>query len=125
MKRDGFTLIEVLLALVMLTIVCVGMAKFVGTFIHTVSTSTTKTVATEVALQQLELIQADPQYPLPASYVVSTTGFAGYPAMNRTTVFLRNGGPTYTTKDYTVVTVRVTEPTMRDTVNVTAVVARP
>ena len=125
MKRNGFTLIEVMIALVILTVVLLGLARFAGAFLHTVGTSTVKTIATEVAYSQLALIRTDPTYPLPAGYSGTVTGFPGYGAMTRTTVLNRLGGPSYATRDYTVVTVRVLEPTMKDTVNVTAVVARP
>ncbi len=125
MERErGFTIIETMIALVILTIVVMGSGRVVGTFLHSVSTSSTKTVATEVATAQLEQIRADPVYPI-ATAAGTITGFPGYPSMKRVTSFNRLGGPTYAVRDYTVITIRVSEPTMRDTVNVTAVVAKP
>ena len=122
-SRRGFTLIEVLIALVILTIVVLGLGKFVGSFLHVVGVSTLKTVATEVANAQMNQIEMDPTYPLPAaSYVGPVTGFPGYASMKRVTVFNRINTAG---RDYTVITVQVTEPTMKDTVNVTAVVAKP
>jgi len=126
MNRRGFTLIEVLIAMVILTIVSVGLAKFVGTFLHTVGTSTAKTVATAVAQEHLEIIRADPNYTgLVGTYNGNTVvGFPGYPSMTRTTRVVRTTGNN-PRRDYTRVTVQVSEPTMGTPINVTIVVAAP
>ena len=126
MNKKGFTLIEVLIALIILTIVSVGLAKFVATFLHTVGTSTTKTVATAVAQEQLEQIRADPNYTsLVATYNGNTvTGFPGYASMQRTTRVVRTTS-NVPRRDYTTITVQVSEPTMGTPVNVTIVVAAP
>ncbi len=121
-NRRGFSLIEVMVALVILSVVLLGLGRFVASFLHTVGTTTTKTAATEAASGYMAYIQADPSYPLPASYAGTVTGFPGYPNLKRVTTFNRINS---TNRDYTVVTVLVTEPTLRDTVNVTAVVAHP
>ncbi len=125
-NRRGFTLIEIMIALVILTIVSVGLGKFVATFLHTVGTSTAKTVATAVAQEQLELIRADPGYAtLVTNYNnLTTAGFPGYTNMTRTVRVVRTTGAT-PRRDYTKVTVQVTEPTMGTPVNVTIVVAAP
>jgi prepilin-type N-terminal cleavage/methylation domain-containing protein len=126
--RRGFTLIEVLIALVILCVVVLGLGRFVGSFLHVVGTSTVKTVATEVAYSQINAVQTDVNYPLPASWAGNVTGFPGYPNMKQVTVLQRVAAGT---SDYTVITVRVTEPTMSkatggpDTVNLTSTVARP
>jgi prepilin-type N-terminal cleavage/methylation domain-containing protein len=121
-NRRGFSLIEVMVALVILSIVLLGLGRFVASFLHTVGTTTTKTAATEAASGYMAAIQADPTYPLPAIYAGTVTGIGSYPNMKRvtTTTRVNSGG-----SDYTTVTVRVTEPTLRDTVNITTVVAAP
>jgi prepilin-type N-terminal cleavage/methylation domain-containing protein len=126
MNKRGFTLIEIMIALVILTIVSVSLGKFVAVFLHTVGTSTAKTVATEVAQEELELIRADPSYTtLVATYNgVSQTGFPGYASMNRSVRVVRTTGNA-PRRDYTKVTVTVTEPTMGTPVAVTIVVAAP
>lgn len=125
-KRRGFTLVEVLVALVILSVVALGLGRFVGSFLHTVGTSNAKTVATAVAQEQAELIRADTSYPtLVATYNNNTvTGFPGYPAMTRTTRVLRTTGVN-PRRDYTTITVTVSEPTMGTPVNITIVVAAP
>ena len=125
MRRHGFTLIELMLAIVILTIVLTGVARYTAQFMHAVSTSTTRTAAAQVATERIELVKADPSYlSLGTIWNQSQTGFPGYPSMTRITTVSRITGNA-PQRDYTVVTVRVTEPTMSSPVNVTTVVGRP
>ncbi len=125
MQRRGFTLIEVMLAVVILTTVLISVARYTGQFLHTVSTSTVRTVAAEVARERISLIDMDPSYTtLAAVWAGSQTGFPGYPNMTRVTTVSRVTGAA-PPRDYTVVTVRVTEPTMGQAIDVTTVVAQP
>jgi hypothetical protein len=108
-----------------------GLARFAGEFLHAVGTSTTRTLAASVARERLEEVRADPTYPLPATWAGTAIGFPDYPNMSRITRVTRVTGAA-PVRDYTIVSVKVTEPTMMrpgamalDTVNVTAVVARP
>jgi prepilin-type N-terminal cleavage/methylation domain-containing protein len=120
-NRRGFSLIEVLVALVILSVVLLGLGRFVASFLHTVGTTTTKTAATEAASSYMATIQSDPSYPLQASYAGTVTGFPNYPNLKRVTTLNRINT---LNRDYTIITVKVTEPTLRDTINITAVVAR-
>jgi prepilin-type N-terminal cleavage/methylation domain-containing protein len=125
MNRRGFTLIEVMLALVILGVTLVSIARYNGQFLHTVSTSSARTVAAEVAREQIGLVDMDPSYTtLAGTWAGTKTGFPGYPNMVRTTTVSRVTGTT-PPRDYTVVTVRVTEPTMGPAIDVTTVVAQP
>jgi prepilin-type N-terminal cleavage/methylation domain-containing protein len=130
-KTGGFTLIEVMVALVILSIVALGLGNFVSSFLHVVSTSSTRTVAASVAREQMEGMLSDPAYPLPTSWNGTVTGFPDFPQMRRITTVNRvtSSSPA---RDYTIITVQVTEPTMRrvgatapDTINLTAAVAKP
>ena len=125
MERRGFTLIEVMLAVVILATVLVSVARYTGQFLHTVSTSSARTVAAEVARERISLVDMDPSYTtLSAVWAGTQTGFPGYPQMSRVTTVSRitgNAPP----RDYTVVTVRVTEPSMGQAIDVTTVVAQP
>ena len=62
MKRRGVTLIEVMLAIVILGIISLGLARFVGRFLHSVGTSTTRTVATMVGQEEIEIIESEPWF---------------------------------------------------------------
>jgi prepilin-type N-terminal cleavage/methylation domain-containing protein len=129
-NRRGFTLIEVIVALVILTIVAMSLGRFVANFSHAVTTSTVRTVAVAVAQEQMDSIiaAATPTvYPTLATLFdgAGATGFPGYPAMSRNTRVVRRTATTPTPKDYTIITVTVTEPTMGAPVSLTNVVAEP
>lgn len=129
-NRRGFTLIETMIAVVIMTIIAIGLGRFMGTFLHAESASGIRLVATSVATERLELVRADPRYTqLIALYGsgggADTTGFPGYPTMRRRTIIIRDqsGAPA---RDFTTITVRVTHPALtQDTVSVTATVAAP
>jgi prepilin-type N-terminal cleavage/methylation domain-containing protein len=128
-NHRGFTLIEVMIALVVLVIVATGVARFASQFSRAMTDSTLRLIATGVASDRLEIIRADPGYTtLAATYGTGpgadTTGFPGYPRMRRITDILRDqsGSPA---RDRTTITVRVIDPALRDTVALTVVVAAP
>jgi prepilin-type N-terminal cleavage/methylation domain-containing protein len=125
MERRGFTLIEVMLAVVILGIVLVSLARYNSQFLHTVSTSSVRTVAADVARERISLVDMDPSYTtLGATWAATETGFPGYPQMTRITTVSRITGVN-PPRDYTVVTVRVSEPTMGQAIDVSTVVAQP
>lgn len=127
-NRDGFTLVEVMMAVVILIIVATSMARFAGTFSRSMGQATVRTIATGIATGRLELVRADPRYTRLNSLYgtgasADTTGFPQYPTMRRVTRVVRDqsGG-----RDRTTVTVRVWDPTaLKDTISVTAVIASP
>lgn len=127
--RRGFTLIELLVAVVLLGIVVLGLTRFVGDFLHAETVSGVRLMATSVAQGRLELVRADPRYDSLGSLYgagagADTTGFPGYPTMRRVTLLARDrtGAPA---RDFYTLTVQVTHPAMRDTVSLTATIARP
>ncbi|MBX3146046.1 MAG: prepilin-type N-terminal cleavage/methylation domain-containing protein [Gemmatimonadales bacterium] len=131
MKRDGFTLIEVLIAVVVLTIAVTGLGQFMAKYQHSTSTATLLSSMTSIAKERLELVRADPRYTTLTTLYgtgasADTTGFPRYPSVRRTTTVVRDqsGNPA---RDRTTVTVRVfaTNGISRDTVRLTAVIARP
>jgi prepilin-type N-terminal cleavage/methylation domain-containing protein len=129
MNRKGFTLIETLVAMVILTVVALSLGRFVGHFLHAVGTSTVRTVGTAVATEQIELVRArntTAAYPtLVATFNnVTTTGFPGYPSMQRLTRVVRTQANS-PRADFTTITVTVSEPTMGQPINLTVVVAAP
>lgn len=129
MRRDGFTLVEMLIAMVVLTIVLAGLGRFMGAFQHDTTRARIRLVATAVAHERLELVRADPRYDqLRATYQLGaggdTTGFPGFPQMRRRTLVVRDQSGT-PPRDLTTVTVVVTHPATADTVALTSVVARP
>jgi prepilin-type N-terminal cleavage/methylation domain-containing protein len=128
-QRRGFTLIEVIVSIVILSIVALSLGRFVANFSHAVSTSTVRTVAVAVAQEQVDSILAAATPTVYPNLVTlfngnTATGFPGYPGMSRTTAVTRRTGSA-PRRDYTVVTVTVSEPTMGNPVSLTNTVALP
>lgn len=132
-SRSGFTLVEMLLAVVILTIVATSVARFAGTFSRSMGDASVRVMATAAATDRLELVRADPRYArLNTLYGNGTaggdtTGFPGYPTMRRTTTIIRDtSGAASSRRDRTIVTVRVVAPpALRDTVALTVTIASP
>jgi prepilin-type N-terminal cleavage/methylation domain-containing protein len=131
--RRGFTLVEMLLAVVILTIVATSVARFAATFSRSMGDAAVRVMATAAATDRLELIRADPRYARLNTLYGSgtaggdTTGFPGFPEMRRTTTIIRDtSGTALSRRDRTVVTVRVVAPpAMQDTVALTVTIASP
>jgi prepilin-type N-terminal cleavage/methylation domain-containing protein len=125
MQRRGFTLIEIMVAMVVLGAVLLGAGQFTARFIHTTAISQVMTVASDAATERMEMITTDPSYTtLGARWSGTTTGIPGYPSMTMTTTIQRITGVA-PRRDYTVVTVRVTEPTLPNPVRLTSIVGQP
>lgn len=127
MNDRGVTLIEIIIAMVILTGVLLGMGGFAVNFTRTVSRSDARTVAVNLAAQRISDIRATPNYSgLETTFngtEASITGFTGY---TRTTTIVRTGGPRPTsTNDYKTVTVSVTAPGITAPITKTIVVAAP
>jgi len=128
-NRRGFTIIEILVAIVILAILATGVARFSAGFAKALSNSSVRVVGAGVASDRLQIIRADPRYTsLVALYNsgagADTTGFPDYPRMHRLTYVVRDrsGSPA---RDRTTVTVKVIDPSMPDTVAVTSIIASP
>jgi prepilin-type N-terminal cleavage/methylation domain-containing protein len=131
MREKGFTLIEVLIAVVLLSIAVMSLGQFMAKYENATSKATLLSTMTAIAKERIELVRGDvryttlsPRYGSGAS--ADTTGFPGYAMIRRRTFVTRDltGAPP---RDRTTVTVRVftTTPIMKDTVSLTAVLARP
>lgn len=126
-RRDGFTLVELLITVVILVIIATTFAKFAASFSRNMGDASLRLIASGVATGRLELVRADPRYDRLVTMYGSgagadTTGFPGYPRMRRRTTVVRDQSGN---RDRTTVTVRVTDPALTDTVAVTAVIASP
>ena len=129
MNKRGFTLIELMITIVMLTVMILALGRFTGMFQNATAKATILSTMTSIAKERLELIRGDPRYTtLVARYnsgaSADTTGFPGYSMIQRKTILARDqaGG-----RDFTTITVRVftNNNITKDTVSLTAVMARP
>ncbi|HEX6924212.1 MAG TPA: prepilin-type N-terminal cleavage/methylation domain-containing protein [Longimicrobiaceae bacterium] len=119
-SRGGFTLIEVLVAMVLLGFAVLGLqAAITDRFVRDVGHEDFRATALQLAADRLTEVQSDPQYTLiPARYDGVEDSVPGFPRYRRSTdVRVANG--------YTVITVSVVTPTWADTVRQTVVVGAP
>jgi prepilin-type N-terminal cleavage/methylation domain-containing protein len=129
LSRRGFTVVEILVAVVILGVLAVGVARFSAGFATALTNSSVRVVAAGVALDRMQLIRADPDYvnlvsQYNAGAGADTTGFPNFPRMHRLTYLVRDqsGSPA---RDRIMITVKVIDPGMPDTVAVTSVIASP
>jgi len=123
----GLSLIEIMIAMVILTVVLLGMGRYMVDFSRTVRKSESRTVAVNLAAQRLSEIRASPNYSgLETNFATTETVIAGFPGYTRSTAITHVGGPRPTyTNDYKVATVAVTGPGLTAAVRKTIVVAVP
>jgi len=127
MNDKGFTLIEVLIAVVLLSIAVMSLGQFMGKYQNATAKATLLSTMTTVAKERLETVRADPRYTtLTSRYDGTDTASSGGYKMIRQTKVVRDqsGSPA---RDRTTITVRVfpVPAITKDTVKLTAVVARP
>lgn len=119
-RRSGMTLIEVMIALVILTGALLGMGKFITSFSHATSDGALSSVASDLVLDRLETIKGTTSYAGLDTYAVtenSITGFAGY---RRVTQVLRTLDAT---QDYKAITVTVSNPGLSTPVKKSTIIA--
>ena len=122
----GVTLIEVIIAMLILTVVLLGMGSFAVNFTRTVSRSDARTIAVNLASQRISEVRSAPNYStLEATYIATEASIAGFTGYSRVTQIVLTGGPRPTyTSDFKTVTVTVTAPGINP-VKKTVVVAAP
>lgn len=125
--RGGFTIVEILLALVLLSFTVMGFQAATGEIIHYAAQSDREAVAVQLVEDRLDLIRLDPDYgQLESRYEATETEAQGYAGLTRTTTIVR----TYQAQangvlDYLTITVTVTGASLRSPVARTVVVAAP
>lgn len=119
--RRGMTLIEVMIALVILTGALLGMGRFITSFSHASSDGSMSSTASDLTLDRLEQIKAYGVYVnIAATFAGTQAVIPGYPNFVRITQVLRTNT---TSTDYTAVTVTVSNPSMLKTVKKTTIIA--
>jgi prepilin-type N-terminal cleavage/methylation domain-containing protein len=119
-KRSGMTLIEVMIALVILTGALLGMGKFITSFSHATSDGALSSVASDLVLDRLETIKGSNSYALLDSYnatELTIPGFTGYKRVTQVTRTLN------ATADYKAVTVTVSNPGLNTPVKKSTIIA--
>lgn len=113
---EGFSLVEVLVALVIVSVAMMALAASSVTFLQTVSETDQRAAAVQLAEDRISTILADPEYDmLETRYDTTETGFTSMPDAVRTTEVVRFNAPTFTRVDVTVTGPGIDEPVTRTT----------
>ena len=124
-KARGFTLVEVMMALSVVTAVVLALATATAAFLHIVGVGDKRASAIQLADSRIDEIQLDPNYPtLETTYAGTESSFATLPGFARTTVIVQTGGPGQPL-DYKKITVTVDGPGLPNPISRTITVAAP
>jgi prepilin-type N-terminal cleavage/methylation domain-containing protein len=119
--RRGMTLIEVMIALSIITTAMLGLGAFLPNFLHASSSGTILSAASDLAVTRLETIKAWPTYAtLEATFNVTETSLANCLGCSRVTLIVHT---TTATADYKTVSVTVTGPNIAIPVEKTTAIA--
>jgi len=126
-RRRGVTLIEIMISVVILSVVLLGMGRYMVTFSRTVRASEARTMAVALASGRISEIRASPNYTgLETNYATTEATITGFPGYTRVTAITHTGGPRPTfTNDYKTVTVTVNGPGLSAAIKKTIIVAAP
>ncbi|UCD24258.1 MAG: prepilin-type N-terminal cleavage/methylation domain-containing protein [Gemmatimonadota bacterium] len=92
-KQRGFTLIEVMMALAIISAVLLAMATATASYIHIVSVEDTKTSALQLVDARIEAVQMDPNYAgIDTTYAGTESNFPTMPGYTRRTTIVQVGG---------------------------------
>lgn len=117
------TLVEVIVALLLLTGVILSLGAFAMRFSQANSQAHLVIAANEIAAQRLDSVRQQPTYSSIDLMKDSTTVRYDFQTFTRQTSVLRVGGGTTDSVDYKVVTVRVVNPAMKKVVTKTTAMA--
>lgn len=121
--RRGMTLVEVLIALTILSGALLALATFSGRFTRANTDARLRTTAEQLATERLEAVRWSGTYVAVDSFVRTENPVVGYAGYRRQTWVARTGGALGDTLDYKTVTVSVTAPALRAPVRKTTVIA--
>jgi len=123
-RRAGFTLLEVLIALVMLAIVTLTLMTMNSRMLRGVTDDRTRTLAAASADARIAQIRAWPTYGTLEATYAGSEGNVPLTGLTRSTTIVRTGGIGQT-NDYKRVTVRVTGTGLAASVERTITIAAP
>lgn len=124
-NKKGFTLIEVMMSLAVLTAVVLALPTAMGSFLHIVTVGDKRASALQLVDSRLDQIQLDPNYAaIDTAYGKTENAFPTLPGYVRKTVILHVGGSGQSV-DYKKITVTVSGPGLPNPVSRTTTVAAP
>ena len=122
--RKGMTLVEVVIALVILCGAMLSIGSYMATFGREINATDVKATANEIAADQLETVKTSPRYTAIDSLYSGTTAMAApYVGYTRQTLVTHTGGGAADFYDYKTVTVIVTNARLVSPVKKTDIIA--
>jgi prepilin-type N-terminal cleavage/methylation domain-containing protein len=112
-KRRGMTLIEVIVAMVLLSGALLGMAAFLARYANVAGMMARRTEANELVADRLEQVKGALKYSAIDSYGTSEYSIPGHPGLTRQTLVTHSGGNPNDLYDYKTVTVIVNGPGLK------------
>ena len=108
--RRGNTLIEVMVALTIITSALLGFGAFIGRFMHATSQAEVSSIAMDLAVSQVETIKAWPTYStLEATFNGTNASLANCTGCVMTTLITKDSNAVV---NYKIVTVKMTVPAL-------------
>lgn len=120
--RGGFTLIEVMIALVILTGSLLGMGAFMARFAHGTATSAAISLASDLAVARIETVKGSGDYAGLEDDFEGTSTSPDHPTFTIATDVTRTKNKS---ADYTAVTVTVSAPVLDEAVKKTTIISAP
>jgi prepilin-type N-terminal cleavage/methylation domain-containing protein len=126
-SRRAFSLIEVIVALLLLSTLVLGSQAYAVRMLHVTGESNLRMQAIQLAQDRIDLIRLDPQFDsLGIRYPATETSIQGHPTFTRTTIVEHTQTTNSTgTLDFFTVTVQVTAPGLTGPVERTLTIATP
>lgn len=107
--RDGFTLLEVVVALVLLSITVMGMQLVTVTMLRNQTSAHARLTGAQLAEDRIDRVRLEPDYAALPGYALTEDTVAGFPGFRRVTEVRTNRDSTARgIVDYREITVRVT-----------------
>ena len=123
-RRPGMTLMEVMVALILLGGVLLSLGKFSGSLARTSGTARMLATATQLVSDRIGTVKGAPRYTaIESLYVASETSLPGFPDFKRVTMVKRIGGQPTDSIDYKIITVEVSNPSLSKPVRKSTVIA--
>ena len=122
-RRSGMSLVEVIVAMMLLVGVVLVLGGFSAQFARATAQAHLVVLANELAASRLDAVRQQPSYAALDSLAKTDTVKADFSQYAVRTQLLRIGGAVTDSVDYKLVTVTVTHPAMKQTVRKTTAVA--
>lgn len=124
--QAGFTLVEVVVALMLLTTTVMGMQLLTGQMLRRMTTSQIQLSASQLAEDRLDLIRLDPNYTNLPTYAGTENSIAGFAQYTRITTIVQQRDSTSTgITDFRRITVEVRAPGLTPPIKRTLVIGAP